>query len=324
LGLGLGLTLPLVYALYIDTFSTFKIIVIAYVMLGVLMIFMVNLKGYVRRATVLGVLIAASASVYVWSARFSLAPGFDATPVGYFLPNPPQQWYFDRTALIPALGLLASVFVGFLVRRKNIVPFFVVLLFTAFLGFFVFSSVGSREPRHLSVALLWYVILLAFGIHILWLCLRSLPFFRGRLAGYLVAITIVFASLNVPQVLLPITFHGSYLPVTRHYHPAFKPLHEYLLVNARTDGALISTNGYLWYAEWQDQSIFSRVHGFGINTQNETIQAVIGQYNSGWIVFDKIWVNQLSFDPFQAFAENSEIEYVGLFGDIYLWRWTPE
>jgi hypothetical protein len=48
--------------------------------------------------------------------------------------------------------------------------------------------------------------------------------------------------------------------------------------------------------------------------------SIIDQHASGWIVIDQIRLEQSSLGP-RDFADNSDIEYVGLFGDQYVWHW---
>jgi hypothetical protein len=212
---------------------------------------------------------------------------------------------------------------GLLIRRQNFIPNFFTKLFLAFLAFFVFSS-RHFESRHLSTVVLWYVVLLAFGIYIFWGFLESHRFFYGKFTRYSAAIIFIIATINFQHILYPLDYRDSIMIITGHYHPNLGPLDDYLLAHKQNNDVIISTNTYLRYAEWMGKPVFSKEYFFDISTTNETIQSIIDQHSSGWVVFDKIWVNQLQFPIFQAFLQNDSIEYVGSFGDEYLWHWKKK
>ncbi len=322
--LGLGLVVLPIHALYIDTFSTLRLILIAYVALGIFLPFVMDLKNW--NTIVLTVVAAGVALVgaYTWSARSSLSLNFDSSPINYFFPNPPQQWYYNRLVVIPAILLLGATVASLLMLRRNFVPLFVTALYACFLGFFVFSSVGHSEPRHLNAAHLWYVILIAFGLYVFWLFLQTFPFFGKVSTKTLTVFVLIALSINIRQILSPLTSHDPYVPITGHYHPQLGELHEFLLAASRKEDVLISTYIYSGYVTWTDEPAFSATYIVRLDTELEKFSSIIARHDSGWIVLDKIWIDRFIALPFESFPKNDALEYVGLFGDEHLWRWPKK
>ncbi len=321
IALGFSLLIFPVYALYVDTFSTFKVILIAYVVLCIATPFMMSLTNWKNTFGIFIILGVILGGGYYWLGRYAWAPGLNLSPINYFFPNPPQQWYFDRLVFIPASVLLGGIAGSILIWRKNFVPMFLTALYVCFVIFFTFFSVDHTEPRHLSVAHLWYIILIALGIHVCWNFLRTFRFFDKGLNKYLMALVLGAFSINGQQIVLPITAHGPYMPITGQYHSELGQLHQYLLVNSQKEDVLISTDIYSWYVDWVGEPRFSEKYIVGVDTKIEDVFSLVTQHASGWIVLDKVWINQFAFLPLENFPKNNAIKYIGLFGDEYLWHW---
>jgi len=320
--LGLVLSLPVIYTVYVDIYSTMKIILIAYLITALFIILLIGEKIGQSAITIM-VLVAAGMLLLLVQfvlPRFSLSLGFDPTPIYHFFPNPPQQWYFERLTIVPVVGTLLGIVGSWMTRRKNFVPLFFAVLCIVFLSFFVFSS-RRFEARHFSTVVLWFIVLLAYGIRKLWSFLESFPLFQGKIIKSATLTILAIATINIPQILLPLS-HEPVMNITGHYHPNLRQLNDYLLAHNREGDVIISSNAYLWYTEWMGQPKFSEEYYFSVTTTNGAIQSIVEQHASGWIVFDKIWVNQLAFPLFQALSQNHSIEFIGTFDDIYLWYWN--
>jgi hypothetical protein len=282
---------------------------------------MKNWRNYIAPVVMAGVILV---SVSHWVSFLSLSLGFDFSPINYFFPNPPQQWYYNRLIIIPEIMVLGGVAAGLLVWRRNFIPLFAAALFAGFTGFFVFSSIDHFEPRHLSAAHLWYIILIAVGIYAVWTFLQTFTFFTKGPVKYIAGLALVVLSVNGQQILLPAVSHEPYMPITGHYHPELGQLHQFLLANSQKEDVLISTNTYSWYVDWMGQPGFAEKYFVGIDTPLKDILDLIARNHSGWIVLDRVWIDQFAFSPLESFPKNETIEYIGLFGDEYLWHWKTK
>jgi len=318
--LGLLLALPPVYALEIDTSSTFKLILLAYLVFAVFIFFRMDLGDRKNLFIILFVVTGALAGGFIWLQRFSLTLAFNTLPIQYFFPNSPQQWYFDRLVLIPALGLLGAVSASFLLRRVNFIPVFLLSLYAAFLSFFVFSSNTFISTRHLSTTQLWFVLFMAFGLYVVWIFLQTFTFSKNRTIQYMMAFALGASFLNIRQSLLPMTSSDPYMPISKDYHYELEEVHTYMLENVRDGDVLIHTV-YDLYVIWKGEPEFQATHRFKSDMPKEEALALVNQYDSGWIVIDKIILKLIPYQPFEVFSEKNGIEYVGLFGDQYVWRW---
>jgi hypothetical protein len=318
--LGLGLALPPLYALHVDTLSTFKLILIAYGVFGVFIFLKMDLKDRKNLFLLLSVAGLVLLSGFKWFAGYRLGLTFNSIPLGYFFPNPPQQWYFGRLALIPAAGLAGSIVASFMLRRVNRLPLFLLFLFGSFLAFFVFSSNNFIGTRHLSTTNLWFVMLAAFGLYVIWVFLRALPFPGEGAARYLTIFVLGASCINIQQSLLPATSSDPYMSISRDYHYDLKDVHEYMLAHVEAGDALIYTV-YDLYAIWKGEPKFRATHHFDIEMPREDVFSLIRQYDSGWMIIDTIILKMIPYPPFETFSERNGIQYVGLFGDQHVWHW---
>jgi hypothetical protein len=322
--MGLALSFPLLYAFQIDTSSTFKVILIAYVVFGLFVSLHMELKD---KKNLILVLVASGVLLFVahiWSGRRLDWQDFNPQPLNYFFSNPQQQWYYNRLSIIPGIGLLGVLITGFLFRRSNFVPFFLLTLFAGFMGAFVFSSIPHLGSRHLSAAQFFYVILVAFGLYLFWFLVQIHVPAGNRLIRYSVVLVLGILVMNSRQIILPLVSHDSYMPITEHYHPELGQVQEYLLANAQAEDALITSNVYSSYVAWMGKPDFSAIHLILLKTGEEDVVSIINQYDSGWIVVDKIWLERIAFSPFESFLNLANVEYLGVFGDVHLWGWRAE
>jgi hypothetical protein len=319
--LGIGLAFSAFYAVYFDKLSTIKLILIAYIILCLFVFSRMDLKNRNNLYAIIVVTGSALTGAYRWFGHYVNSVGFDPSPIYYFFPNPLQQWYYDRVAMIPALGLIGAIIVSFFVWRMNFIPLFLASLFAGFLGAFVITSTEYITPRHLSAAHLWYIILIAIGLYLFWVCLQIFLFPMGRAIKYSMVLILGVLVFNGQQVLLPLASRGPYMPITEIYHPEMGPLNEYMLANARREDILISSKVYPRYLTWMDAPEFQDIYLVRADTQDESIFLLVELHDSGWIVLEKIWLEDFAFAPFESLSNNETIEYVGIYGDQYVWRW---
>ena len=318
--LSMGFFLLPVYAFYVDVHSTFKLIVIVLALFGVFILSRLDWESRTSRWTVL-LLAGAGLSVAIfWFGRLQLSAGFNPSVLGYFFANPPQQWYFNRLALIPMVGLAGAFALSFIVRRTNVVPLFILSLFGGLLAFFIFSSNDFQGTRHLTTTHLWYIVLVAMGLYLVWLFLQLIM--KSHRVWSMVVIIAVLGALvwNVQQSLMPVLEDDPYMSISTDYHHDMSAVHEYMLANTGGDDVLIASI-YGLYAQWTGAPLFRDIHRFGTQTPAEDVLSIIAGNESGWIVIDSIRAQDAAFPVFETLSEDGRVEYVGLFGDEHVWRW---
>ena len=318
------LAIPPFYSFYVDIMSTFKLILIAYAVFGVFIVLKLDLRHSKNLPVILllaGVGLAGIGLIYY---RFPLDTAVNLIPLNYFFSNPLQQFYFDRAGIVLLLGLLGTVAIAVLLRRENSMPLFLLAIYGCFLAFFMFSSNRFFAPRHLSTTQLWYVILMAVGLYLIWVFLCTLPFFEKKGIRILTVFVLLGAVVNVQQVLLPLTSRDPAMPITEAYHNDLTDLHSYMLAHVKTGDVLISSRIYTRYVEWVGEPVFREIYEFRVDTTEGNVLSIVDQYDSGWIIIDNARIERAVFSPGAVFLDNDRIEYVGLFDDEHVWRWRAK
>ena len=317
------LCVPPWFGLTADWLSTFRTILIAYVVLGI-----VGLARFdwtdrrnwpVLGATLVGVAFSARAWYLEQASKLLVLPKINIVPLQYFLPNPQQQWYFDRFVLVITLAALCGAAYCYVVRRKSFVAPFVYLLFGAYLAVFALLSKQFFHTRHLLTTEIWYVFVAAIGLYALWTILLTIvPSRRGGLrVGLAVAIGLVIT--NGPQILLPSISTNPDMPISEDYLHDMSKVQEFMLGHAQPNDALISTV-YGLYATWEEEPQFQAQYRITSATPKQDILQLVNSNASGWIVIDKIRLD-LSANGERDLSSEDQIEYIGTFGDEYVWRW---
>jgi hypothetical protein len=246
-------------------------------------------------------------------------PKFNPFPIEYFFPNPQQQWYFNRIVIFPVIGFLCTMLLCFLIRRKNFIPLFLLTLYGSFLGFFIFFSKTFFHTRHLSTTELWYILLTAIGLYAVWRLLYALLSFKGSLAKILLTAVLGASILNPQQILLPIVSNNPDMPISEDYYHDMSLVQAFMLKHMEGNDVLISTI-YGLYATWQGEPRFHENYRITSQTPKGDVFSIVDQNQSGWIVIDRIRLDQASLTV-KDFSGKDQIEYVGLFGDQYVWHW---
>ena len=317
----LGLTFPPLYALYLDTSSTFKLILIAYAVFGLFTFLKLDFRYRRNLPAVIAMMLAILMGAYLWWERFPVKLTVNLVPLDYFFSNSPQQWYFDRAAVIPLLVFWGTMIVGILMWRANIVPAFLLALFGGFLGFFMFSSNRFYAPRHLSTTELWHVVLMAIGCYLIWILLQALPLPGSGRIRILTAVVLGGLAFNFQHSLLPIISRDSLMPITGDYHNDLTELQAFMLDNVQEGDTLICSRIYGRYVEWVDEPDFQAIYDFQVQTMESDVFSIVDQYKSGWIIIDNARIERATFSPKNAFLNDNRMEYIGLFDDEHVWRW---
>ena len=317
-----SLIFPIWYALY-DSSSTFKLILIAYVILGIFIFQKLEIRNQKILLLLFFIGFLLGLGYLILGSRISdnLRLVFHPEITNYFFPNPPQQWYFNRLVFIPAFAFILAVMGSILIWKKNSAPLFILTLLLGLLVLFLFLDFGGRplvRVRFLQVVELWYIILLSFGMYILWTFLRMI---FGNLS-IAIAILIGVASINFQQVILPVvsTSETTTIAPSDIYYHNVGAAYEYILANSMDKDVLIGIT-FIKYVEWVHAPEFQAIYALPVSSGAEQVSSVIDDFESGWIVLDQIEVDIMRYDPFLEFEKNEKIKFVGLFSDQYVWRW---
>jgi hypothetical protein len=345
--LSLALILPPLYAVFVDARSTFKIIMIAYVVFGVFLLRKFDLKSKTNLLllALLGTCLVVAGSAYAAAfghSALSVVPNFHIDSLAVFFPNPVQQWYFDRPALIPALALLVAGVICLRTFRFQLVPSFLAVLLLACAVFFTTFFGHYLKPRYLTIMELWFVAFLALGLYGLFALQLILP--RKDIVLPLTATALFALTFNVPQTLLPTLYdkQGN-MPITTEYHYNLGPAQTFLLDKVQGQDVLISSM-YAGYVRWKGVPRFRKIYSYGFTLFSlrykwifpyeaaETLQvnprgyvlSIVEGNNSGWVVLDSInYASTLSKPlPLKTTVVNDKaIDYRGYFGGEYIWQW---
>ena len=322
--IGLALIFPPIYGFYIDRLSTFSLILLAYLVFALFILQKFNLRDR-RNLPFLalissGILISGYKVFDLRSGLLSLVPKLNPFPIQYFFPNPQQQWYFDRFVIVPVIGLLCSVLICFLVRRVNFIPLFLLTLYAIYLGFFIFFSKTFFHTRHLSTTELWYILLVAIGLYVLWSLLYALLPFKGGLVKILLMVFLGVSVVNPQETLLPVMSTNPDMPISEDYYHDMSLVQGFMLQHHTEDSDVLISTIYGLYATWVGEPSFHAIYRITSQTPKQDVFAIVDQNPSGWIVIDQIRLDQASMTV-KDFSGKDQIEYMGLFGDEYVWHW---
>jgi hypothetical protein len=321
--LGLALLLPPLFAFFGDRLSTFRTILIAYPVVALFVLARFDIKNR-SNLPFLGALGAGLGAAFLGlyasqTSRIVSYPAYNPVPVLYFLPDPQQQWYYGRVVLLVVLALLAAAGWACLVRRFNFIPLLFAALVVEYEGCFALLSKTFFHTRHVLVTELWYIILISIGLFLLWRVLTVLNPWKRRSASLLLAAALGLSVINVPQILVPLTSSNPDNPISEDYLHNMSQVHAYMLVHVQPQEVLISTV-YGLYSAWKEAPRFAAQYRITTETPSGQISALIDQHEAGWIVIDKIRLSMSTLGP-REFAGNPDVEYIGLFGDEYVWHW---
>lgn len=317
------LVLPPIFALKVDSNSTFRTILIAYLVFGIFIVMRFDWRERTNWP-----FLALAAAIILGGGRlwFSeqlsklwFTPRLNTVPLEYFFPNPQQQWYFDRAGVIVVVALMAAIIGAFALVRRNWIPLFFVVLFFGYWMVFVFFSKSFFHTRHLMSTEMWYVVVVAMGLTWLWQTLRQAIPWSGRVVSAFVGLGLGLLVLNPWQIVLPSVWKEPNMPISEDYMHDMSSVQRYMLEHVQGDEALISTV-YGLYATWRGEPDFSAQDRINSHTTSEEIEALVQAHSSGWIVIDRI---RLDLSPYAArdITNLPQIEYIGVFDDEYVWRW---
>jgi len=322
------LLLPIIYMTLIDPDSTFKLMSIAYGVFGLFVLSKIFVKGkaFIGFLTILAILFLGGLYIYSEKSGYISFHSIQNYWLRYFFSNPQQQWYFNKLAIIPIIGLACAVFLGMQVRKVNFIPSFFLALFSVSLFFYMLFFNRYIQARYLLDVEFWFVPLIAIGFWCLWLFL-NLIFLGKKLPVIIISLILLVLSINSSQILLS-TYYDNYgwMPITEEYHDDVRMTQSFLLDKVKPGDALISTD-YGHYITFEGNNIFGAIYFYNFQDKNPGgyVLSIVSQNNSGWIVLDDQRFEATRPLPLKTIIiDNKKIEYMGEVANEYIWRWGVE
>ncbi|MGZ6316215.1 MAG: hypothetical protein ACXWNQ_03060, partial [Anaerolineales bacterium] len=162
-------------------------------------------------------------------------------------------------------------------------------------------------------------VVVALAMYLVWKGIQGLLSFKGKMASIALAVVLGLSVINVGQVVLPITSTDPDNPISQDYLHDLTQVHAFMSAHVQPHDVLISTV-YGLYSSWQEEPKFEAQYRITTQTPPQEIFSLVAEHESGWIVIDQIRLGLSSLSP-RDFAGNRDIEYLGLFGDEYVWHW---
>lgn len=311
------LGLPIIYAIY-DRTSTFKIIGIAYILLALFLAAKIDWKSYYN-LPILIVITLAIAAGYWWSPqKISYAPRFFI--LEYFFPNPPQQWYFNRVTLFPALAVVIAIFIVIKIKHNSIT--FLASLLGVYLLSFALLAIGVYPyPRYLLIAELLYLVVFSVGIYGLWVVIKTMSPLKIR--GVL-ALGAVLLSINLGHILTPVVEPASSITEIDNGNTSFlntPATYHFLQSHYAPSDVIIATDTFIKYVEWAQfpKMKFNMALEVSLSSEIETIQQIVANNQAGWVIIGvPLWDDM---QELHNYLERPLFEYQGIVGDHYIWYW---
>lgn len=282
-----------------DPYSTGKVLLIAYVVFALLIVFKMDWHSRTNLLLV-GIGSIGSIAALVWFSVYqnfvSILPSFNSYWVGFFIPVSSGQWYYD---LVPfaflALPAMAVMY-GWLIRRRSAYILFFCALFFAYWYFYLFHFDRYSRPRYGMSMQFWYILVMAIGLGGFWELVKNAV--QKKWMQYMLLGSILLVLVNPAQVILPMQMdtHG-YVPITNEYHDNMKAVHEFMKQNVQEGDVLVHTI-YNNYAIFKGDLLFNNVINYSYrNHDTKFFITQIHTYDSGWVVLDnrrgKIWNNPI-------------------------------
>jgi len=321
---GAGVLVSLFYVLFIDQSSTVQVIAIAYAIFPLFVFGKFDLREKANHLPLaITGLVLVILTFLLWnSPGFSIGADLSIEPLRLFFPNPSQQIFFERPAILFALALIVTLgFVSVRVRHNFIPAFLWVLFLVSLFGFSLFWG-RSVRPRYFFSLQLWFIPLVGIGLYGLWLLLRRTLFTRPEL-GWTAVVTLLALSVNPHQVLATAKAEAGLEAVTEQFTYDMEPI-ENLLINEARQGEVLISNVYVRYATWTQTLNLRMLYPPSSLPErfDPFLLSILETHGSGWLVLGAgiDWGNL----PRETVEMNGKtLEYLGEFGFQVVWHWSP-
>jgi hypothetical protein len=335
---GTLLLLPLLYSFVIDTFSTFKQIVLLYAVFFVVICVDVFRSPHLGRVFKRNTAIAIGSLIIVGVAALStlsvghvnLAPTLNTYWFDLALGNVSNQWAYDTFGMyIFYFILITTTFVTFLTfknTRRLSVPLILFITFLVYLYFFVFHFDRYVRPRYGYIFLVWLTPLLSIGLYYLYQLTLIPKKYAYKVLLVIIALGSTILFLHPQNTITSFTMddHG-YVPITNEHHDDLDSVIEKYGEAFNNAPVFICTLciGFVWNDVIDP--IENNAYSYGYEDENRftKVEALVTIHEHGYMALDwrrnGRWTEGFPKRDFELGGKQIvHIEKLGSF-DIYTW-----
>lgn len=321
----IALLTPIAFIIFVDRQSTLQLILPVYGIFGLFILGRLDFRD--RPNIILLVVVLAGLGLIVYEYRFV----FDnihfslstlQTELKIFNSKSQQQWFFNKSSLVPNIALLISAIYAIRYLRKNYILLFVLLM--SVVNIVVINGIFTERfrPRYMMPTTYWVIILMSIGLYALGFAIWRM--WTKKHIFFLVSSIAVFSFINFSQILKPITFEGEWLKVSELRHYKLENVDLHIKKNMKPGDALIATV-YDKYVKLFEEVEFAEIYVYQWSNPEpkKWLLSKMELHDSGWIVLDIDRGMKLS-QPLktQSMKINEfNLDYVGQFDSQFVWYW---
>lgn len=334
------LALPIVYALRIDTKSTFYNVFLLYAAAGIYVLIRClfewhitpeKRKHWIMRAAMIGIVLYGIAVLV--GSTLSI-PNVSAIPklssywfeVLFFKP---EIYAIHNLHLLATMSLMLGGIAAVLLYRQNksSVPLFVLLSFLVHVYAYTFHFDHYAGQRFIFAVLPWVTVLISLGasfsIGILFVHIANVP----RLTKFLVWIIIIVISVNFSNI------HASYAeeiegvsPISGVFQDRFSRVLDYYDHRFEgIDSAIIASMGYaaLWHLDVDTQYNAIYQYSYSDGQRVSKVHFVVFHYDKGWIFMDErryVWGGSFPYLE-DTVIGGRNVCYIEQREGFHVWNW---
>lgn len=320
---------PIIYAFYIDPLSSFKLITLFILPVGLYGLYMLNKvkspnsKKYMRYIIVVLPFLVLLLPHLRTVGFMHFKPQFNEYWLNIFFDlnlGTPMHWYYNMQ--LHYIFILFVILCGmvYIMSAKNITGILTVLIFVIGLYFFIFHFDRYVRPRYIFYLLPFFIFLIGFGLFSIY---KLTPNSKSKNIILIILLLVLFNPLNAYYA---ITYekHG-YVPMTNEYHDNISQLIQSYKDKIEKDDIVITSLGYMlqWYFDRpiNDTNMFTWT--YDNENRFENVSEIVSDNSEGWIVLDwrrnGRWTKGLPKDDFETGGK--EVKFLGNYGGFHVYRW---
>lgn len=318
------LVFPIIYTIQLDSKSTSILITLIYP--GAFLVFLFRLDYHARSSRILLIIVLALIPLGLFLASgyqhsTTLIPEFQEEYLALFKSSAEQQWYFNQTLMLPLLAFAISV-LAWLYTKKTVI-FLILAAFICNLYVLSFHFDRDFRARFASPMELWYLLILAIGLYLVWqISLDHLP--KRPVYWWLTTATLIVLLINPYQVAKPLVMieHDRFHPITGYFHDNFEELRQYLSALQSPDDAILGSV-YVKYHEFYSLPPFRTMQYYNHASPmiKKTAFEFIDNNPQGWLVISTRFIKK-KFPPLSDFSTGEkEVRFQGQINVYAIYEW---
>ena len=276
----------------------------------VILVFIVNRSGLIYRYASSNVLI------FPWTPIY-----FDTL----ILSNFQQSYYLGFigylvlfVSLISALWVITRDY-----RKNNFALLFNIIIFFAF--FIIITFLIQPEVRYGAMMEYWYLPLVAIFLYLVYICIQYI--FKQKVPATIAFLLILFGLFtNYSGIYQIFTYKGGeHFAITDEFHFRVAPAYGFLSTQLTKEDILL-TDTMQMYGELIGRKPLETYQTIIVKKyhliEGESALDFIETYPSGWIAVSlhaRPWLYDIPDTDFEH--AGTQVKFIGLMGDVYLWHW---